>query len=393
MAHWEEVHAQPDYAGVTSTERRGGFYRRYHPDHMAHALQLLDPETTEYALSTTARVGVLGERLRARPLPLLYATLIRSESIASSWVEGERETPRNIMLARLDHERASTAGQRIARNIDAMRTAIERLDGIWTHEDIHRVHQTLLPELKSTGYRHEPVFIGGNSALTARFVPPPHEDVPGYMDDLLSYINTSGDSPLAAALLTHAQFETVHPYPDGNGRVGRALFHGVLHRAGVVTGGVLPLSTALKRDKEAYVKALTAYRYDGNASSSTTGGMNTTRRAATSAYVTAMLDFVNRAVDFTTQFTQQVDEVLDRWSQVLSGHRSDSSVHRAVDVLIQQPVVTIGYLQDELQVTKLTAHTCLKSLVNAGVLHPSGGKLKRANLFQADDVLRILELA
>lgn len=386
MAHWEEVHAAPDYTAVSSRERRGGFYRRYHPDHMTRALDVLDREATEYVLDTAGRVAALGERLRARPLPLLYATLIRSESIASSWVEGERETPRNIMLARLDHERATTSGRTIARSIDAMRTAIERLDGHWTHRDIHRIHDALLPELR-IGYRREPVFIGGNSALTARFVPPPHDEVPAYMDDLLSYINTIGDSPLVAALLTHAQFETIHPFPDGNGRVGRALFHGVLHRAGIVTGGVLPLSVALQRDKDRYVKALTAYRYDAGDSTSST------RSEATSAYVMMMLDFVNTAVEMAAEFSEQVEVVLARWSSAVAGHRSDSSVHRAIDVLIQQPVVTAGFLQEQLGVTKMAAHTCVNSLVDAGVLHASGGKLKRANLFQADDVLDILELS
>ncbi len=381
MARWEEVHAEPDFNGVTSRERRGGFYRRYHPDLMTRGLEVLDRAVTEYAYDTAGRVAVLGERLRARPLPLLYATLIRSEGIASSWVEGERETPRNIMLARIDHDRASSAGVRVARNIDAMRTALERLGAAWTHQGIQQVHHTLLPELHSTGYRDQPVFIGGNSPLTARFVPPPHEEVEAYMDDLLSYVNTGGDSPLIAALLAHAQFETVHPFPDGNGRVGRALFHGLLHRAGVVTGGVLPLSLALKDDKDTYVKALSAYRHDEDDERST----------ATSSYVNTMLDFVNGAVDLSEGFSHRVDAVWEQWSEALSTYRRDSSVHRAIDVLIQQPIVTAAYLQDELQVTKMTANTCLKNLIDAQIVRPAGGKLKRANLFQADAVLDILE--
>ena len=67
-------------------------------------------------------------------------------------MEGERETPRSIVLARLDHERATTSGRAIARNIDAMRTAIERLEGQWTSRDIQDIHGALLPELR-TGYR------------------------------------------------------------------------------------------------------------------------------------------------------------------------------------------------------------------------------------------------
>lgn len=382
MAYFEQVYAEPDFRGVTSRDRRGGFYRRYHPDTMIRGIEVLERDAIEHAYDVAARVAVLGERLRSRPLSLLYASLLRSESIASSWVEGERETPRNVMLARLDHDRATQTGRHVSQNIDAMSAAIERLGGVWTHRGVQHIHHTLLPGMSGSGYRGESVYIGGSSPLSAQFVPPPHEEVAAFMDDLLTYVNTGGDSPLVAALLVHAQFETVHPFPDGNGRVGRALFHGLLHRAGAVTGGVLPLSLALKEDRSAYVEALTAYRYEGNGNA---------RRAATSSYVEQMLDFVIRSADLAEDFMQRVDEIWHQWEQVLSAYRSDSSVHRAIEVLIQQPVVTTAYLQMRLQVTKMAAHTTVNNLVEVGILSPSGGKLKRSNLFQADAVLRLLE--
>ncbi|MDE9367531.1 Fic family protein [Luteipulveratus sp. YIM 133132] len=385
MAHWERVRIDPDFTGVSSRERRGGSYLRYHPDPLVSGLQLLSTDALEYAFDSSSAVAVLGERLRARPLPLLYAALIRSESIASSWVEGERETPRNIMLARLDHDRATPQGRSVARNIDAMSAAIARLDGIWQHEDIHQIHATLLPSLSTGGYRHEQVFIGGRSALSAQYVPPPFQTVPSCMDDFLAYVNRGGDNPLLTAVLAHAQFETIHPYTDGNGRVGRALFHGVLHRAGVVTGGVLPLSLALAKDTSAYVDALTAYRHDGDRIED--------RRAAVSRYTETMLDFVNVSVAITHDVAERVDRVWDDWTGAVSRFRADSSVHRAVDILIQQPVVTTSYLQRELGVTKMAAHTCVNALVEAGVLTPSGGTLKRAHLYQADAVLDILQLS
>ncbi|KNX37420.1 Fic family protein [Luteipulveratus halotolerans] len=382
MARWERVHVDPDYSGVTSRERRGGAYLRYHPDPMISARDVLSRAVLEYAADTASTVAVLGERLRARPLPLLYATLIRSESIASSWVEGERETPRNIMLARLDHDRATPTGRRVARNIDAMTAAIEGLDGVWQHADIHRIHRTLLPAIAAGGYRTEQVFIGGSSALNAQFVPPPHSTVAALMDDLLGYVNRGGDSPLLTAVLAHAQFETIHPYVDGNGRVGRALFHGVLHRAGTVTGGVLPLSLALTSDLRTYVDALTSYRYDDSVGAA----------QGVSAYVETMLDLVNRSVEIAQDFTERVEHVQSSWAESVSRFRSDSSVHRALDVLIQQPVVTASHLQQELGITKMAAHTTTNALVEVGILTPAGGRLRRANLYQADDVLGILQV-
>jgi Fic family protein len=204
------------------------------------------------------------------------------------------------------------------------------------------------------------------------------------MDDLLRYANTSGDNPLALGALVHAQFETVHPFLDGNGRVGRALFHAALSRAQVVTGGVLPLSVALKDDVPGYVQALTAYRHDGDDPD--------VRRAAVSRFALRFVEYVERSIAFTEQFADDVERIESRWRDALSGRRSDSSVHRAAfGVLVEQPVVTAAYLQEQLGVTKMAAHTTLDALLQAEIVRPAGGKLKRSNLYQATEILDLLE--
>ncbi|MDN5892411.1 MAG: Fic family protein [Nocardioides sp.] len=113
-----------------------------------------------------------------------------------------------------------------------MKEAIELLGvGVWTHEDVLGIHHDFLPWHR-LGYRAAQVWIGGSNKFNADYAGPPHELVHPGREDLLNYANTSGDSPVVQAAIIYAQFETIHPFEDGNGRVGRALFHGILKRAG-----------------------------------------------------------------------------------------------------------------------------------------------------------------
>ena len=107
MAQWERVQVSPDYAGVTRAERRGGSYLRHHPDRLADTTNDLEPSVVEHAADVSTALARLGGRLRANPLPILYATSIRSESISSSWIEGIRETPRDAAVAQIADEAAS----------------------------------------------------------------------------------------------------------------------------------------------------------------------------------------------------------------------------------------------------------------------------------------------
>jgi Fic family protein len=205
---------------------------------------LVTAETMGTVSDAAAVVARVAQRLRDRPLPILYAILVRNESVSSSWVEGLRETPRNIMVAQLQDRDPGLSGHQFDRldtahailgNLDSVRRGVESLRAPWTLPSIHEIHRTIAPHVHDGGYRGGEVQIGGSSKLTASYVAPPAERVPGLMDDLLDYANRSGDNPLVKAALIHAQFQTIHPYEDGNGRAGRVLVHGFLARSGLWT--------------------------------------------------------------------------------------------------------------------------------------------------------------
>ncbi len=380
MARWERVNVPPDFAGVTRVDRQGGSYLRYHPDKLASVSNALNGEVLEYAAEVSTALGRLGERLRSNPLPILYSTMIRSESIASSWIEGIRENPRAIAIAQIGDEAASHNASSVIRNVGAMKEAIELLGaGVWTHQNVMDIHHDLLPWHR-LGYRTEQVWVGGSNKLNADYVAPQHELVPTYMDDLLKYANSSGDLPVVQATIIHAQFETIHPFEDGNGRVGRALFHGVLKRAGLVDSGVIPLSTVLRKDVDGYVAALTKYRYDGEG-----------RGPALNAYVEQFLNYVSSSVTAAEQFRLAAIDIHQRWKQSVSGFRSDSSIHRAVDLVIEYPVISARFIADNLNVSTVSAQKLVKQLVGARIVRPATGKYRKSALYQADDILDLLE--
>jgi Fic family protein len=373
-----------------TSARAGGVYRRYHPDRLSSVPTSFGGPVLELAADVTGALQLFGARLKSSPFPVLYSTALRSESISSSWIEGIRATPRDVAFAQLrerdqdlhaDGASAHVAAQ-VVRNARAMKDAIDLLGfGAWEHQHIWDIHHELLPWHR-VGYRESQVWIGGTSPLDAGYAGPPHEAVFGFMDDLLEYVNTSGDLPVLAAALVHAQFESIHPFEDGNGRVGRALVHGVFKRAGLVDGGVVPLSAALRNDGRGYVEALTRYRHDGNSS--------TARAAALDDYATRFLGYVASSVKSANHFVDAALAVDARWRGAVSGARTDGAIHRALDVIVEYPVLTTRFLAQQLGVTPRRAEDLVRELETIGALTPGTGKYRRSAIYQADDILTLL---
>ena len=125
------------------------------------------------------------------------------------------------------------------------------------------LHRSLLPDSpEHHGIREAQNWLGGSSyhPLEADFIPPPPELVPALLDDLMAYLNSAAHAPLIQAALVHAQFETIHPFTDGNGRMGRAPIHTVLARRGLLLSAVLPTSLILATLSDRYVEALSLFR-------------------------------------------------------------------------------------------------------------------------------------
>lgn len=194
------------------------------------------------------------------------AVLLRSESAASSKMEHLTASAKAIALAELGDPSRHNAAEIVA-NCRAMRAALalaEQLD----EAAILGMHAVLLasshPEWCGA-WRREQVWIGGSDGgpLDATYVAPHHDRVPAAMHDLVRFLSRDDLPPLTQAAVAHAQFETIHPFPDGNGRVGRALIHALLRGKGLTRQVTVPVSAGLLTDTDGCFGALGAYR-DGD---------------------------------------------------------------------------------------------------------------------------------
>lgn len=263
---WENTHE----GGLRRRDRRSGEYRAYIPDPLVGAALVLSPGTEALAARAEARVRALG----ALPdMTGIARFLLRSEAIASSRIEGMAPSAHRVALAELAQQEEvrglSEQARAVARNVTLVRAAVEELSGARpvTADRLLALHRSLLPDSpEHHGIRSTQNWVGGSSyhPLDADFVPPPPELVPDLVADLLTYLNGATHAPLIQAALVHAQFETIHPFADGNGRVGRALIHTVLTRRGLLAGMILPTSLVLSTLSGTYVEALSRFREAGD---------------------------------------------------------------------------------------------------------------------------------
>jgi filamentation induced by cAMP protein fic len=231
---------------------------------------VLSPGTEALAARAEARVRALG----ALPdMAGIARFLLRSEAIASSRIEGVAPSAHRVALAELAQQEEvrglSEQARAVARNVTLVRAAVEELSGAQpvTADRLLALHRSLLPDSpEHHGTRSTQNWVGGSSyhPLDADFVPPPPELVPDLVADLLTYLNGDTHAPLIQAALVHAQFETIHPFADGNGRVGRELIHTVLTRRGLLAGMILPTSPVLSTLSDEYVEALSRFRKAGD---------------------------------------------------------------------------------------------------------------------------------
>jgi Fic family protein len=303
------------------------------------------------------------------------AILLRTESASSSEVENVTASAKQVALAEIGASRSGNA-ELVVANVHAMNAAIELSDRL-DERAIIAMHDALLgasaPHFVG-GWRDQQVWIGGGSISphNAAFVPPHHERVPALMRDLVEFAHRTDIPALAQAAIAHAQFETVHPFPDGNGRTGRALLQGMLRAAGVTRNVAVPVSAGLLGDTDGYFAALTRYR-EGDPD----------------RIVATVAEAVFSAINNGRVLVQEIQETSARWHERVTA-RSDSSVHGLKEYLLRQPVVNTRIVAHALGVSQVAAQNSIDTLVDAGVLTKvSGGA--RYRIWQATEILTALD--
>ncbi len=330
------------------------------------------------AAEEATRAMAAFDAVAARTLTPYTSILLRSESAASSRIEDLTASARAIAEAEIG-ENAKANPALILANVQAMEGALEASRRLAEQglAGILAMHRALMapswPAIAGRWREHQ-VWIGGTGLgpVGAEFVPPEPRDVPAAMADLQRFLARDDVSPLVHAAIAHAQFETIHPFVDGNGRTGRALLHAHLRHAGVTTSVAIPISTGLLVQRERYFAALTSYR-EGDLES----------------IVACLTQAASDAVDTGGRLLDDLAATRQGWSALVRA-RADSTVWRVLDVLVRRPVVTAEVLRRELGVSTVTARIHLRDLVAAGILRESTGR-SRNRVWRAPDVLAVLD--
>ncbi len=303
------------------------------------------------------------------------AILLRSESVASSRIENLSASAKSISLAELGDPSRRNANIIVA-NVAAMRAAINLADHL-DADAILATHKALLgnehPDWAGK-WRQEQVWIGGNDFAPhgALFVPPHHRRVPAAVDDLVQFINESDLPPLAIAAIAHAQFETIHPFPDGNGRVGRALIHSILKARRLTRHITVPVSAGLLVDLDQYFAALTDYR-NGNHEHIVTLIANASFHAIANGRI----------------LSTDLHELREDWFGKITARR-DATVWKLVDLILRQPIIDSDLVQRELDIAPHNANTAIQQLVDIGSLVKVSGNYRKRK-WAAPQVLAALD--
>lgn len=343
------------------------------------AIAALDPRSflsaaaVEDIAEAQAEVAAFDKEAAALPVPM-PAMLLRTESASSSQIENLTVNARNLARAVVGLP-GGPNGSIVAANVAAMTRALDVTDGL-TLDAVLAVHRALLEgtDPNAGRLRSEPVWVGRRSDRPhgADFVPPRWESVGPAMEDLLAFAAVRKGGALLRAAVTHAHFETIHPFTDGNGRTGRALVHTMLRSAGVVRHSTVPVSAGILGDVAGYVAALTAYR---------AGDLE--------PIVATFAAAARAAVANGRALARRTGELRDDWRAHITA-RSDSAAWRLADAIFEQPVVTSGYVASALDVSLPSALSAIDKLVEAGVLSQTS-RDRRNRVWHAPEVLDAMD--
>ena len=302
--------------------------------------------------------GVLGaSAVRHDPrFEVAARLLLRAEGVASSRIEAINAPVDAVAVADVDPTVAGSAAE-VADNLRAL-DAVLAHEGPLTREDLWRWHRILmtsadLDDRFKGAWRDRLGWVGGPTPLRAAHVATPDDRIDTLMVDLVGYANDPPHDPVTAAGLLHAQFETIHPFADGNGRIGRLLIGWTLHRR-VGLAIPPPVSVAFLRDVGGYLSGLTRYR-----------------SAGPDDWIRWFASTVEYAATSATATLAAVGDLAASWPARLEDLRSDAAARRLVDHVVTHPALDVDSAVELLGVSRPAARTALEALAQRGVLRPA----------------------
>ena len=317
------------------------------------------------------------------PSPFLYM-YVRKEAVLSSQIEGTQSSLSDLLLFESDEVPNVAIGdvQEVSNYRAAMQYGLDRLEGGFplSLRLIREIHGILMGDAcggdKTPGeFRHSQNWIGGSRLGDARFVPPPPHALMPSLDNLEKFLHAPGAMPLLVkAGLAHAQFETIHPFLDGNGRIGRLLITFLLCAEGALKQPLLYLSLYLKENRESYYDCLQRIRTDGDWEGWLRFYLRGVERVAVQATSTA-----GNIIQLFESDRRRIHE---------SG-KSAGTALRVHELFKQRPIQTVSLLVDVFGISKPTAAAALAKLESLGIVREESGR-RRGRYFAYRRYIEVL---
>ncbi|MGH2409737.1 MAG: Fic family protein, partial [Chloroflexota bacterium] len=316
----------------------------------------------------------------AHNLEAVARLLLRSESVASSRIEGLEISQRRVAEALFDPDHGDSTARSVLNNILAMETSIRIADEARAISvaDLQAIHRTLLNtpgDARLAGViRTTQNWIGGssNNPRDAVFIPPPETEVLALLEDLCVFINREDLAPIIQAAIAHAQFETIHPFGDGNGRVGRCLIHAILRRRGLGRHFVPPVSVILATNARAYIDGLTAFR-----------------SGLVSEWCATFAAAMRAAGQGTLALTEHLHALQDEWRERAGRPKRGSGALKLIGALPAYPILKAETVAKALGVSDQVARLAIQRLAKARILSQiTIGRRNRA--WAAKEVFQVL---
>ncbi|KYF82932.1 cell filamentation protein Fic [Sorangium cellulosum] len=328
----------------------------------------LDGELLRLLSAADLALGRLDGITSILPNPNLFVAMyVRQEAVLSSQIEGTQASLTDVLQFEAgDREGGKLRDvQEVVNYVGAMNYGLEQTTLPMSLRLIREIHARLMQgvrgeHLEPGEFRRTQNWIGpaGCTLSTASFVPPPPHLLPQFMGVLESFLYDETLPPLIHAGLAHAQFETIHPFLDGNGRVGRLLITFLLCQRGVLSRPLLYISHFLKQNRAEYYDRLQAVRTNG-------------------AWEEWLAFFIRGVRDVAAQAHETARKILDlrtHYQGLLQNEgKAGATLLRALDILFAQPVLTPATIEEKLGVTYVTANNHVARLVELGILQETTG--------------------
>ncbi|HEY8775077.1 MAG TPA: Fic family protein [Gaiellaceae bacterium] len=312
---------------------------------------------------------------------VLINPYVRREAVASTRIEGTQSSLSDVLSAEAQALPETPDRREVLNYVRALELGLERLADLpLSNRLIRNMHEELLRgvrgEERTPGeFRSTQNWIGGRGPSDAFYVPPPPAEMQDALNDFEGFLHEENQLPiLIRCALLHYQFETIHPFLDGNGRLGRLLVVFYLVERGILRAPLLYLSAYFERNRDAYVESLQAVREQGAYEAWVTFFLRAAATQATGAVTTA-----DALLQLSAEFRER-----------LRTARARGQVVDAAEALIGNPFVSAPRLAETLGLTRQGGQYVIATLERAGIVEPAPGRSRPA-LFVAPEVLAALQ--